>query len=212
MNDEIVETKNQTALLASLALAGIAYFAVVLVGLHVLDADLNPFSRTTSEYAVGRYRNLMISAFLALTICCPALALGLRRGLSESPRSRVGLVLLGFFGLSALVALLFPIDPEFYSPTVHGTIHRINGAIGFSALTVGVALLTRQFAGDESWKSQYPAAFAMSFVMILAYLATLLGMVAGFGFEGLIQRIYLAAFIVWFLLTAAHLRALSIEN
>jgi hypothetical protein len=54
--------------LAAIALAGIAYFAVVLVGLHFLHTDTNALARPTSDYAVGRYGNVMTSAFLALAV------------------------------------------------------------------------------------------------------------------------------------------------
>ena len=51
------------ARVATIALVGVAYFAVIIVVLHFLRPDLNPISSPTSEYAVGPYGFLMTSAF-----------------------------------------------------------------------------------------------------------------------------------------------------
>jgi hypothetical protein len=192
--------------LAAIGLAGIAYFTVVLVGLHFLHTDVNPLARPVSDYAVGRYGNVMTSAFLAMSISAPALAFALRGGLAESTQSRIGLILLALFGVSTLLAAVFPIDPQYYAPTTHGKIHHINGSLGFLALTVGVTLISRTFAHDEDWSSRYQPAITLSVLMIASFVAMPVNFIPGLGFGGLAQRIFLAAFVAWFLLVASHIR------
>ena len=61
-----LRTRQQRARVATIALVGVAYFAVIIVVLHFLRPDLNPIRRPTSEYAVGRYGFLMTSAFFSM--------------------------------------------------------------------------------------------------------------------------------------------------
>ena len=110
--------------LAAIAIAAIAYFAVIIVILHFLRPDLDPISRPTSEYAVGDYSYLMTSAFFSMSFASFALAIGLHRGVAQPVLSRIGLGLLGLWGVGVLVAMLFPIDPEGSPKTIAGTIHR----------------------------------------------------------------------------------------
>ena len=61
---------------------------------HFLHPDVNPVSRTISEYGLGRYGLLLTSAFVACGLGSLALAVGLRRGAARSGRSTAGLILL----------------------------------------------------------------------------------------------------------------------
>ena len=85
--------------LTTLALISIAYFVAVIVTLHFLRPDLNPISRPTSEYAVGPYRFLMTTAFLSMSVASLSLVTGLYKGMPQSARSRIGLMLLGIWEL-----------------------------------------------------------------------------------------------------------------
>lgn len=194
-----------------IAVAGITFFVVVMIGLHLLDTALDPLRQATSEYAVGPYKTLMTSAFLSMTVCCPVLALGLNLGLPESGRSRIGLVLLGLFGVCTLIAALFPIEPQGWARTTTGTIHRINGAVAFLSLTIGVVLVSRRFKDDERWSSLHESARILSMILVAAWVATFGSIIAGLPFVGLFQRIFLATFVIWFLLTAAHLRVVATD-
>src|SRR5262245_43338420 len=102
---------NPIKLLTTLALTGIVYFVIVIVTLHFLRPDLNPVSRPTSEYAVGRYGFLMATAFFSMSIVSFSLLIGLYKGLDRPAQSRVGLLLLGIWGAGVLVAMSFPINP-----------------------------------------------------------------------------------------------------
>ncbi len=198
--------------LAALAIAAITYFAVIIVILHFLRPDLDPISRTTSEYAVGSYGFLMTSAFFSMSLASWVLIVGLYQGVSQPARSRVGLGLLGLWGVGALIAMLFPIDLEGSPQTVAGTIHRINGPLIFLCVTVGTILLSRRFKQDENWRLIYRPALLLSLVMLAAFILTFLSFAAQLGFTGLMQRIHLAALVTWMLLTAARLRSIAIQS
>jgi Protein of unknown function (DUF998) len=96
-----LQTRKQVASIATVAIAGIAYFVVIIVALHVLRPDLNPIQRPTSEYAVGPYGFLMTSAFFSMSVASFALVIGLSQGVSQPARSRIGLGLLGLWGVAS---------------------------------------------------------------------------------------------------------------
>src|SRR5579859_8202713 len=70
--------------LALVALGGILYFVIAVVLLHVFRPELNPVSHAISNYAIGPFGFLMISAFFTLALSEFALALGLARSLTRS--------------------------------------------------------------------------------------------------------------------------------
>ena len=195
------------ARVATIALLGVAYFAVIIVVLHFLRPDLNPISSPTSEYAVGRYGFLMTSAFFSMSLGSFALVIGLYRGVSQRARSGIGL--LGIWAVGVLIAMSFPIDPEGAPQTISGTIHRINGPLAFLSLTAGTILVSRRFKQDGLWRPIHRTAVILSLVMLAAFIATFLNIATASGFAGLCQRIFLVAFVTWFLLTAARLRSIS---
>jgi hypothetical protein len=202
-----MQATREVSRLATVSMAAIAYFAAVLVALHVLRPDLDPISRPTSAYAVGPYSLLMTSAFLSMSVATWALIVGLYQGVPPWARSRVGLVLLGIWGVAALVAMTFPIDLEGAPQTLSGTIHRINGPLGFLSLTIGIILVSWRLKHDESWRPFHRTALILSLVILTAFIAGGVSIAAESGFAGLAQRVDLAAVVTWYLLTAARLRS-----
>jgi hypothetical protein len=204
-----LQTRKQVASIATVAIAGIAYFVVIIVTLHVLRPDLNPIQRPTSEYAVGPYGWLMTSAFFSMSMASWALVIGLYQGVSQPARSRIGLGLLGLWAVGVLIAMLFPIDLEGAPQTIAGTIHRMNGPLTFLSLTAGAILVSRRFKHDETWRPFHRTALILSLVMLAAFIGTFLSIATESGFAGLAQRIDLAALVTWMLLTAARLRSVG---
>ncbi|MGH2405277.1 MAG: DUF998 domain-containing protein [bacterium] len=128
---------------------------------------------------------------------------------SQPARFRIGLGLLGLWGVGVLIAAAFPIDLEGAPQTLSGSIHRINGRLAFTSVTAGVILISRRFMQDEQWRPFRRTALILSLVMLAAYIATFLANATESGFIGLSQRTSLATFVTWFLLTAARLRSIA---
>jgi hypothetical protein len=202
----------QVSRMATLAMAGIAYFVVIIVALHFLRPDLNPISRPTSEYAVGPYGFLMTTAFFSMSVASWALVIGLGQGLAPAARSRIGLGLLAVWAVGVLIAMLFPIDLDGAPQTLAGTIHAISGPLTFLSLTVGVLLVSRRFKHDEAWRPFYRSALLLSLLMLVEFVGVPLAMATGSGLAGLAQRIFLVTFVTWFGLTAGRLRAITIRS
>jgi len=153
----------------------------------------------------------MTSAFFSMSVACWALVLGLYRGLPQLARSRLGLGLLGVWALGVLIAMIFPTDVEGAPQTVAGTIHRMNGPLAFLSLTLGVLLVSLRFKRDETWHPFHRPALILSAVMLAEFIAVPAAMATGSGLAGLAQRFFLVTFVIWFVLTAARLRAAALR-
>src|SRR5215210_8242161 len=196
-----------TMFLALLAIVGIADFLLNIAALHFLRPDVNPVLEPVSNYAVGPYGFLFTAADIGLGLAALALTFGLYLSIASPGRSYVGLFLLGLYGVSVLLAGIFPIDVGAEATTV-GTIHNIVGNISFFGFPIGVILLSLGMGKDERWRSLRLPALALSMVVVLTVILTMVGVNLGIGF-GLTQRLANVAVLVWMLVVALRLRSMA---
>ena len=197
--------------MATVSLIGTAIFVVLIAALHFLSPEFDPIQRRTSEYAVGPYGYLMTSAFFALSVSTWAQVIGLRRDLSKPARSRLGLGLLGVFGIGLLVAAAFPPDLEGAPQTLPGTVHTINGALTFLSVVVGANLVSRKLKHDHKWQPTHRIASVVALIMIPVFLATGAAAARETG-GGIAQRILLVTIAAWLVLIAMRLRLNAIHT
>lgn len=195
--------------LAVLAIACAGLFVLAITALHVLRPDHDPIARTTSQYVGGPYGFLMTSAFAAIGLACAALATGLHRSLPAGARARLGIGFMGAFCVGALLAMIFPINPDGTPLTTAGAIHRVVGPITFLCLLVGVFFLSQSFARDDRWSSLHRPGVILSAVMAVFFVAMSLSIAARLGVAGLFQRLLLLAFLIWFFLSAWRLHSVT---
>jgi hypothetical protein len=200
-------SSRMTMVLALLTIVGIAVYLLNLAALHFLRPDVNLMLDPVSTYAVGPYGFLFIAANIGSGLAALALTFGLYRGIAPRGRSYVGLFLLGLYGVSELMAAIFPIDVG-GEATMAGTIHNIVGNISFFGFPIAVILLSLGMGKDERWRSFRRTALAASVLVVLTGILTMVGFNLGIGF-GLTQRLANVAALAWMLLVALHLRSLA---
>jgi len=196
-----------TMILALLSIVGIADFLLSFTALHFLRPDVNPVLEPMSNYAVGPYGFLFIAADIGLSLAALALAFGLYLGIAPRGRSYVGLFLLALYGVSVMLAGIFPIDVS-GEATTFGTIHNIVGNISFFGFPIAVILLSLGMGKDERWRPFRRPALALSMVVVLMVILTIVGSNLGIGY-GVTQRIANVAALVWMLAVALRLRSLA---
>src|SRR5918996_3969379 len=192
-----------TMFLALLGIVGIVDFLLNLAVLHFVRPDVNPVLDPISNFAVGPYGFLFTAADIGLGLAALALTLGLYLSVAPPGRSYVGLFLLGLYGVSVLLAGIFPIDVG-GETTMVGTIHNIFGNISFFGFPIGVILLSLGMGKDERWRSFRRPALAVSLVVVLMVILTIVGSNIGIGY-GVTQRIFNVTALAWMLLVALHL-------
>ena len=196
-----------TMFLGLLALVGIALKLLIIAALHFLRPDANPVLEPISNYGVGPYGFLLTVADIGSGLATLALVVGLYLGIARAGRSYVGLFLLGLYGVSELMAGIFPIDVGGEATTA-GTIHNIVGNISFFCFPVAAILLSLRMGKDERWRSFRRPALALSIVVVLSVILTIAGFNLGIGF-GVTQRVANVAVAVWMLVVALHLRSVA---
>src|ERR687893_2610563 len=195
-----------TMFLALLAVVGIADFLLNLTALHFLRPDVNPVLEPMSNYAVGPHGFLITAADIGGGLAALALTFGLYLGIAPPGRSYVGLFLVGLYGVSTLLAGIFPIDVGGETTTV-GAIHNIVGNIAFFAFPIAVILLSLGMGKDERWRSFRRPALAVSFAVVLTVILTIVG--SNIGLFGLTQRLANFTLVLWILLVALRLRSVA---
>jgi hypothetical protein len=193
--------------LAFLTIVGIASYLLNLAALHFLRTDVNPMVEPVSNYAVGAYGFLSTAANIGSGLAALALTLGLYLSIASPGRSRVGLFLLGLFGVSELLAAIFPIDVGAQATTI-GTIHNIVGNIAFFGFLAAVILLSWSMGKDEQWRSIRRPALALALVVLGMAVLTIVGANIGIGF-GVGQRLFNVTSMGWMLLVALRLRSMA---
>jgi len=163
-----------TMFLALLALVGIAVKFLTIAALHFVRPDVNPVLEPISNYGVGPYGFLLTVADIGSILATFALVFGLYLGIGPPGRSYVGLFFLGLYGVSELLAGIFPIDVGGEATTA-GTIHNIVGNISFFCFPIAAILLSLRMGKDEQWRSLRRPAFALSIVVGLTVILTIAG-------------------------------------
>lgn len=201
--------KESIRLLTTVALSGICLFIILIIILHFLPTGYNPLQRPTSEYAVVKYGFLMTIAFSSISVGPFALVIGLHKGILESARPKIGLILLTTWSFGVLIAMSFPIDLAGVEPTIHGKVHRVNGPLSFLSLTIGAILISAAFKRDENWRSVYRQATTLSMIMLFIFVSVVVSFATGLSYEGILQRFYLLTFSGWFIIVVVHLRRIA---
>jgi Protein of unknown function (DUF998) len=200
-------SSRMTMVLALLTIVGVAVYLLNLAALHFLRPDVNPMLEPVSNYAVGPYGFLAIVANIGSGLAALALTFGLYLGIAPRGRSYLGLFLLGLYGVSELMAAFFLIDVG-GEATMVGTIHNIVGNMSFFAFPVGVTLLSLGMGKDERWRSFRRTALAVSVLVVVTVILTMVGFNLGIGF-GLTQRLANVTALAWMLVVALHLRSVA---
>jgi hypothetical membrane protein len=194
--------------LALISIGCIVYFFVVVLIFHALRPDVQPISKAMSNYAVGPYGFLMISAFFALALAMFTLALGLAGELMPTRLALVGALLLSIASAGLIVVGIFPGDVNVPHPpaTITGLIHWIAGGTSFLSIMIAAFLFSYCFKVHESWQSFHRPALVLAITAVVA--SGVFGGLALIGWIGVGERIYITASLLWPLLTAVRLRSL----
>lgn len=109
----------------------LAFFPLV-GALHLLRPDLDPGTRTLSEYALGPWGALMQVAFVALAAGGALLGAAARAG--GGARSRVVAAALFAFALGMAVDAAVPTEPYGRVTTLGGLVHAAGAGLAFAGL------------------------------------------------------------------------------
>jgi hypothetical protein len=199
--------------LLACGLAPALFVAVVLVE-GAIRPGYDPLHHFGSELSLGSSGWMQVTNFIVTGLLVLGFAAGMRRALGSGRGSVAAPILTAVFGVTLIVAGIFPTDPKpGYPPgttgttaatTVPGIIHDLNALPCFTALTAAVLVLAVRFAGEPGrrgwvWCSLTIAlAVAVTFVLsgVLFSQAAAAGTLNA-SYHGLVQRFTIALGFGW---------------
>lgn len=187
----------------SLALAGVAVFALVCLGAHVLRSDLDWIRAPLSFYLLGEYGWVVKGAYFVLGATLILLGLGYYRALTGTARSGVPMLLFVVAGISLDVTALADSRTGGGPYTVEDVVHGVAASTAFLSVTTAMLLQAWRLRDDASWRHRFATAFALAVTCFVAMWAHALWREAP---RGLTQKIVIALILAWLALAAWWLR------
>ena len=162
-NNQTKQTRNYplvTKLLIACGAIGPLLFILVFLVEGATRPGYSQWRNFVSELGASNQGWMQDINFLFCGLCMICFAVGLRQVFRSGKGSIAGPVLLGLFGMSLIIAGIFPTDPGLgYYPdgfttvhTLHGIIHAANAIPAFSTLTFAIVVLALRFAKDPAWR------------------------------------------------------------
>lgn len=194
-----------------LAYAAIAGQIVLLASALLLPlvSEFDLLGDNISELVLGRFGWVQTAAFAIAGAGTLALAYAIRHLTAGTWGSRVGSLLVGIYGVGAILVAIFPTDridsaADMASPTTTGLIHIAVSLVSFVCMIVAMFIFTRTFALEPRWRSLTPW-----IVLLPASALSLLFVQSEGPWVGLMQRLMVGAIAAWIIIVALRVRSLA---
>jgi Protein of unknown function (DUF998) len=185
--------KINTRLCALISLYGHIIFLAVLIFEHFLRTELPPLSHYLSEYSLGPYGYIHITAFVLLAVIQVFLFAGLHSKLKTSVFT---LITVGLFIICLLFLVIFPGDKPGLPGTTTGAIHNMSALFGFAIFKVAMILWGFTFLKNSHWRK---TGFITFLFCITAFILFTAGFFINPAYAGLLQRANVLCDISWLL-------------
>jgi hypothetical protein len=162
-----------------------------------------------SELVLGRYGFIQTAAFIVSGLGTLGLAWAIRQLTKGIWGSLIGPLLVGLYGLGAILVAIFPTDridtaEQVFTQSTTGTIHMLVALFSFLGMIIGMFILTRTFGLLPAWRSL----MRLSVLFPAGTLA--LFIVQGEGpLVGLLQRLMVAVISGWIIFVALRIRQIA---
>ncbi len=187
--------------LARLALAGVAVYVAIDVLLAFLRPGYSLLYNAESDYGRGPWYWVMDLNFLLRCALSLAIASALYRVVRLDGRARAGLALLVTWAVCSGLLAFFADDPEGTPQHGSGVVHLVLAFIAFTAIAIGVILISASLLSDPAWRPAARVLLAISIPAALAYLL-LGGAHKHHAPAGLYERIFLGLELLWIAVAA----------
>jgi hypothetical protein len=190
------------ASLAAILLALLCFGAVMV--LHVVRGDIDPLRQVMSEYANGSHGPVMTVVFYAFGLSSLALAFRLRRAINRPGVTVLFPVLLALAGVGLIASGVFEVERPLVPDTIEEVIHSDASVVAFALLITAMLLFSLACRSDVRWWTFRWTSTTLAVAAAAAAMATPLTQQTGW--SGAVQRMLALTVLLWFLLTALHVR------
>jgi len=196
----------------SLAAAALACFGAAAGGLllmHALRPDYQVASHMISDYAVGSFGWVMATVFVLWSAGIALLTSALLLAEPSRPTRKLGALLLGITSVGLLVSAAYRTDLPGLPDTHEGNVHAISFFVNIVCMLAAIPLLSFGFGPTSRLRSFRPAALALAFAVVLAFVLQFFTLRKGMPY-GLTNRLFVVVLLAWLACTAARLRGLPV--
>jgi hypothetical protein len=187
---------------AAASFAAGCLFALLLLGLHLVEPEFDPTWRFVSEYALGGAAWMMTLAFVGLAISLLAAALSVVRHI-RTIFGFIGLVILALAAAGFLLAAAFETDPittAMDGYTFSGRMHVFGASLDYSP--VGMLLTGWALSRTQGWRHlrrRMMITASIAFLLMIGFTAALPpdGHFGPGVYSGLIGRFLLLSNVGW---------------
>lgn len=191
--------KINTKTLGLLSLVGHFAFFAILVFEHFLRIELNPLSHFLSEYSLGKYGWIHISAFVILAFTQVCFFVGLVMNIRTSLFTEI---LFALYILGIVLLVVFPTDAPGSTPTTTGMIHGYSALITFASFLIALFGWWRDFSKEKDWKETGKITIWFALAAITIFVSSFFTPVSLAGF---FQRFLLLCNLFWLLIISYKL-------
>ena len=191
-----------TVFTAAGILAPLVYTCFVLLGGY-LRTDYTAYSHTISTLVQNGapHGTLLKAGFAFSNICLMLFGYGLysiNRKRTKKYKALSGMSLIGA-GITGILIIIFPKDPEYIKMTLTGYIHHI-----FIAILAGLVIISTLFFefGEDHNRSLRIYSKISLFIILGFALITVIAGLTGYYYAGLFERISIGAYLQWVLVIA----------
>ena len=194
-------------------LAGIvapALFAVVVTinglmyeGYSHVSQPISALGETGAETQVVQQTLFFVVGLLIL-----GFAFAVKRTLQPSRRTTIAALLIGYFAISSGIGnSVFPCDVGCAGSTTVGFLHNLTGALGFAAAVAAMLTLAKRFpvGGDRGPYQRYSLVLGIIGALGFASFIFLRATGSDVELDGLAQRVFVGAWLLWIEITAVRL-------
>lgn len=165
-----------------------------------------------SELVLGQYGFVQTFAFLISGVGIIGLAYAIRRLTVGAWGPLTGALLIGVYGVGALLVALFPTDridtsADLLTQSTTGMIHSLVALVSFVCVVAGMVVLAWTFSRAAHWRAITPWAALLA----TGSVSLLLGQIVtpSSPWVGLLQRMLVTLIAGWVILVAFRVRALA---
>ncbi|GMK38927.1 hypothetical protein PCCS19_19810 [Paenibacillus sp. CCS19] len=193
---------------------GLTLFTIFIVLLHMLQPEVTFLYDAMSYYVHGPGGWLLPASLTALGLGSLTLSLELVRR-TRGKLGYAGITCLALWGISLLIAAVFPTDPIGSwdkLPSTSGMIHFAAAIVSFIFLVIAVTLLTRKLGNDPRWSTVKKSMVWLAGLTAVSFLLLMVSIVSIFAssgaplYFGLTERLFIFIGAGWIGLAAAGLR------
>jgi Protein of unknown function (DUF998) len=196
------------ASLAVILLALLCFGAVML--LHVARGEIDPLRQVMSEYANGSHGQIMTVVFYAFGLSSLALAYRLRHAIHLYGVTRLFPAFLALAGVGLIAAGVFEVERPLVPDSLEEVIHSNASVLSFVLLITSMFLFSIACRTDARWWGFRWTSTCLAVAAAVAAMAT--PFTEQTGWSGAVQRLLSITVLVWFLLTALHVRSKAFRS